>query len=56
MATAQTNEKRLDEAEAILRQVLKDVNYNVTKYAKTDRDKLMAAWLALNAVTLRTDL
>lgn len=56
MATAETNEKRLDEAETILRQVLKDVNYNATKYTKKDRKALMDAWVALNAVTLRQDI
>lgn len=56
MATAQINEKRLDEAEKIVRQVLKDVNYNVTKYSAKDRDALMQAWIALNKVTLRQDI
>jgi hypothetical protein len=56
MATAETNEKRLDEAEFILRQVLKDVNYNATKYSAKDRKALMDAWVTLNGVTLRKDI
>jgi hypothetical protein len=55
MATAQVNEQRLDEAERIIKTVLKDVRYNVTKYDIKDYTALFEAWVALNKVTLRPD-
>jgi hypothetical protein len=55
MATAKTNEQRLDEAENIIKAVLKDVRYNVTKYDKKDYNALFEAWMSLNKVTLRPD-
>jgi hypothetical protein len=55
MATAKINEQRLDEAERIIKAVLKDVRYNVTKYDKKDYNALFEAWMSLNKVTLRPD-
>ena len=55
MTTPQQNEQRLDEAEKLVKQVLKSVTYNLTEYSKEDRDALVDAWLALNKVTLRPD-
>lgn len=55
MTTPQQNEQRLDEAEKLVKQVLKSVTYNLTEYSKEDRDALVDAWLALNRVTLRPD-
>lgn len=56
MATPVVNEKRLDQAEAILKQVLKDVRYHITDYDVSDYRKLQDALIALNKVTLRKDI
>jgi signal transduction histidine kinase len=56
MATPEQNEKRLDEAEAILRAVIKDTRSNLRYYEPTDLLNLQMALLALNGVTLRRDI
>lgn len=45
-------EKMLDQAEALLKQVLDEVNALPTQYRAEDRRNLMSAWVALNKVTL----
>jgi hypothetical protein len=55
MATPEQNEKRLDEAQKFLKQVVDDVNKYPTKYNERDRRELFNAWIALNKVTLRPD-
>jgi hypothetical protein len=45
-------EKTLDQAEALLKQVLDAVNAKPTQYRAEDRQNLMSAWVALNKVTL----
>jgi hypothetical protein len=55
MATPEQNEKRLDEAQRFLAQVVDDVNKYPTKYNERDRRELFNAWIALNKVTLRPD-
>jgi hypothetical protein len=55
MTTPQQNEQRLDEAEKLIKQVLRNVTYNLSAYSKQDRDALTDAWLALNRVTLCPD-
>jgi hypothetical protein len=52
MATPETNEKRLDQAEKILLAVLKDVRNNLSKYNTTDYMALNEAWIKLNSITL----
>jgi len=56
MATPITNEKRLDEAQRLIHQVLKDVRYNIDDYKVRDYRALMEVWAKLSAVTLRKDL
>jgi hypothetical protein len=55
MATPESNEKQLDFAEKIIKDVLQDVRRNITKYSNQDYSKLLNAWIALNKVTLRPD-
>jgi hypothetical protein len=55
MASPKTNEKRLDQAEKLLLQVLKDVRYNISDYNKRDYLDLLRAYGALQKVTLIDD-
>ena len=55
MATPEFNEKQLDYAEKVIKNVLQDVRRNITKYSNDDYRKLLDAWISLNKVTLRPD-
>ena len=55
MATPQTNEQRLDEAEKIVLAVLKDMRNNLSKYSATDIMAVNEAFMRLNSITLRPD-
>jgi hypothetical protein len=52
LTKAVKQEKMLDQAEALLRQVLDEVSAMPTQYRAKDRQNLMSAWVALNKVTL----
>jgi hypothetical protein len=56
MATPTTNEKRLDEAQRIIHQVLKDVRHHISDYQVSDYRALMEVWAKLTTVTLRQDI
>jgi hypothetical protein len=56
MATPQQNEKRLDQAQHLLLDVLLDVSNNITKYDSEDYRKLLLVWADLTKVTLRKDI
>lgn len=49
------NEKRLDEAERIIKEVLHDVRRSITYYDEADYRNLFDAYAALNKVTLRPE-
>jgi uncharacterized membrane protein affecting hemolysin expression len=51
----QKQERKLDEIEAMLKTLIRQVEYSVTSYRRTDVEALKAAYRALNAVTLLTD-
>jgi signal transduction histidine kinase len=52
----QRQEQKLDEAQKMLQQILKQVRTNVTDYRWSDIRKLETAIIALDQVTLRTDI
>lgn len=56
MATATTNEQRLDEAQLIIEQVLSDVLKNITRYNESDYRKLLKLRGDLTTITLRRDI
>lgn len=56
MAKVTRQERKLDEAQAILRQVIKQIHDDLAAYRMTDLRKLEAAYRALDVVTLRKDL
>lgn len=56
MATPITNEKRLDDAQKIIEQVLKDVRNTISQYNESDYRKLLKVWANLTAITLRQDI
>lgn len=49
-------EQMLDEAQAILRQIIKQTRNDVPAYRMSDLRNLEAAYRALDGVTLRKDL
>ena len=51
----QNQEKQLDRIESMLKDVLRQVEYSITSYRRSDVEALRAAYRALNAVTLLTD-
>ena len=53
--TKQKQEKKLDEIESMLKQLIHQVEYSITAYQRTDVEALRAAYRAVNAVTLLTD-
>lgn len=56
MATAKTNEQRLDEAQTIIEQVLHDVLKNITSYRESDYRQLLKLRGDLTTITLRQDI
>lgn len=55
LSTKQKQEKKLDEIESMLKQLIHQVKYSITAYRRTDVEALRAAYRAVNAVTLLTD-
>ena len=55
LKTKQTQEQKLDEIETMLKTLIRQVEYSVTSYRRTDVEALRAAYRAVNAVTLLTD-
>lgn len=55
LSTKQKQEKKLDEIESMLKQLIHQVEYSITAYRRTDVEALRAAYRAVNAVTLLTD-
>ena len=55
LSTKQKQEKKLDEIESMLKQLIHQVEYSITAYRRTDVEALSAAYRAVNAVTLLTD-
>lgn len=55
LKTKQKQEQKLDEIETMLKTLIRQVEYSVTSYRRTDVEALRAAYRAVNAVTLLTD-
>lgn len=51
----QKQERKLDEIESMLKTLIRQVEYSVTSYRRTDVEALRSAYRAVNAVTLLTD-
>ena len=55
LKTKQKQEQKLDEIETMLKTLIRQIDYSVTSYRRTDVEALRAAYRAVNAVTLLTD-
>jgi hypothetical protein len=55
LSEKQKQERKLDEIEAMLKTLIRQVEYSVTSYRQSDVEALRGAYRALNAVTLLSD-